>query len=62
MLEHYLAAIKPGTVKSKKLSAAIGGLVTNLYHEHRQVRTKFEETFTRFAAKKNLALYRKLFG
>lgn len=62
MLEHYLAAIKPGTVKSKKLSAAIGGLVTNLYHQHRQVRTHFEETFTRFAAKKNLALYRKLFG
>ena len=62
MLEHYLAAIKPGTVKSKKLSAAIGGLVTNLYHEHRRVRTQFEETFTRFAAKKNLALYRKLFG
>ncbi len=62
MLKHYLAAIKPGTVKSKKLSAAIGGLLTNLYHEHRRVRTRFEETFTRFASKKNLALYRKLFG
>ncbi len=62
MLKHYLAAIKPGTVKSKKLSAAIGGLLTNLYHEHRRVRTQFEETFARFAAKKNLALYRKLFG
>ena len=62
MLMHYLAAIKPGTVKSKKLSAAIGGLLTNLYHEHRQVRAHFEESFSRFAAKKNLGLYRKLFG
>jgi len=61
MLQHYLAAIKPGTVKSKKLSAAIGGLVTNLYHQHIRVRTHFEETFARFSAKKNLALYRKLF-
>jgi len=62
MLRHYLAAIRPGTVKSKKLSAAIGGLLTNLYHEHRRVRTQFEETFARFATKKNLAMYRKFFG
>jgi CHAD domain-containing protein len=62
MLEQYLAAIKPGTVKSKKLSAAIGGLLTNLYHEHRRVRTQFEETFTQFATKKNMALYHNLFG
>jgi len=61
MLTQYLAAIKPGTIKSKKLSAAIGGLLTNLYHEQRKVRTRFEETFARFAAKKNLALYRSLF-
>ena len=62
MLKHYLATIKPSTVKSKKLSAAIGGLLTNLYHEHRLVRARFEETFARFTAPKNLALYRKLFG
>lgn len=62
MLKHYLAAIKPGTIKSKKMSAAIGGLLTNLYHEHRSIRTHFEETFTQFAAPKNLELYHKLFG
>ncbi len=62
MLKHYLATIRPGTVKSKKLSAAIGGLLTNLYHEHRRVRARFEETFARFATRKHLALYRKLFG
>jgi CHAD domain-containing protein len=62
MLMHYLAEIRPTTIRSKKLSAAIGGLLTNLYHEHRQVRTRFEETFTRFTDKKNLALYRRLFS
>ena len=62
MLRDYLAAIKPGTVKSKKLSAAIGGLLTNLYHEHRQIRNRFEETFGEFSAPDNLALYRSLFG
>ena len=60
MLKHYLAAIRPGTVKSKKLSAAIGGLLTNLYHEHRRVRARFEETFARFATRKHMALYRRL--
>jgi CHAD domain-containing protein len=61
MLKHYLATIRPGTVKSKKLSAAIGGLLTNLYHESRRVRARFEETFARFATRKHLALYHKLF-
>jgi CHAD domain-containing protein len=62
MLQQYLATLKPGTVKSKKLSAAIGGLLTNLYHEHRQVRTHFEETFDRFSDTKNVKLYKKLFS
>jgi len=61
MLKHYLAAIKPGTVKSKKLSAAIGGLLTNLYHEQRKVRTDFAETFARFTDPENLNTYRTLF-
>ena len=61
MLEHYLAAMKPGTVTSKKLSAAIGGLLTNLYHEQRRVRTDFSDTFKRFTNKKNLSLYCTLF-
>lgn len=62
MLKQYLATLRPGTVKSKKMSAAIGGLLTNLYHEHRRVRAQFEETFARFATRKHLKLYRKLFG
>jgi len=61
MLKRYLAAIKPGTVTSKKLSAAIGGLLTNLYHEQRKVQTNFAETFKQFADKKNLDLYHTLF-
>ena len=62
MLKEYLEAIRPGTIKSKKLSAAIGGLLTNLFHEHNLVRTRFEETFSRFSTPENLELYRRLFG
>lgn len=62
MLREYLADIKPRTIKSKELAAALGGLLTNLYHQHRRVRTHFEETFTHFASKKNLAVYQQLFG
>ena len=61
MLQRYLAAIKPGTIASKKLSTAIGGLLTNLYHEQRKVRTNFAKTFKQFTDKKNLDLYRSLF-
>jgi CHAD domain-containing protein len=61
MLNQYLHALKPGTIKSKKLSAAIGGLLTNLYHEQQRVRTRFEKTFARFASEENLELYRSLF-
>ena len=62
MLQQYLAGVKPGTIKSRKLSAAIGGLLTNLYHEHKQVRSHFEEHFKRFAARENVRLYKKIFG
>ena len=62
MLREYLADIKPRTVKSKELAAAIGGLLTNLYHQHRRIRTHFEETFASFASEKNLAVYHQLFG
>ena len=61
MLKYSLSILKPGTVKAKKTSASIGGLLTNLYHEAREVRTHFEETFTAFSAPKNQALYRRLF-
>ncbi len=61
MLRQYLADIKPGTIKSKKLSAAIGGLLTNLFHEQQRIRTQFELTFQQFAAEDNINLYKKLF-
>ena len=62
MLHEYLDNIKPRTVKAKGLAAAIGGLLTNLYHQHRRVRTHFEETFAHFVSKENLAVYQELFG
>ena len=61
MLKYSLSLLKPGTIKTKKTSASIGGLLTALYHEHEEVRTRFEESFTRFSDAKNIALYKKLF-
>jgi len=61
MLAHFLATIKPGTIRSREMAAAIGGLMTDLSRQHREVRTHFEETFARFARKKNLNLYKSLF-
>jgi CHAD domain-containing protein len=61
MLNSYLATLKPGSGKAKKMGAAIGGLLTNLYHEQQQVRTAFENVFIKFAAQENIELYRHLF-
>ena len=61
MLKYTLSVMKPGTVKNKKTSASIGGLLTNLYHEHQQVRARFAESFASFSAPKNKKLYNKIF-
>ncbi|MGB5686853.1 MAG: CHAD domain-containing protein [Candidatus Electrothrix sp.] len=60
MLNTYLAGLKPGSGKAKKMGAAIGGLLTNLYHEQQQVRTEFEAAFRCFSSQENIDLYEKL--
>ncbi len=62
MLADLLSHVRPGTVKSRELAAALGGLMTGLFLRHRDVRTRFENTFAHFSRKKNLALYHALFG
>ncbi|CAK8716333.1 CHAD domain-containing protein [Candidatus Electrothrix laxa] len=62
MLNSYLAGLKPGSGKAKKMGAAIGGLLTNLYHEQQQVRAEFEATFHSFSSQENISLYEKLFS
>ncbi|MCI5156888.1 MAG: CHAD domain-containing protein [Candidatus Electrothrix sp. AUS1_2] len=62
MLNNYLGTLKPGSDKAKKMGAAIGGLLTNLYHEQQQVRSEFEETFRCFSSEENISLYKELFG
>ncbi len=61
MLADLLSHVRPGTVKSRELAAALGGLLTGLFLQHQEVRTRFEETFAHFSRKKNLALYHALF-
>jgi CHAD domain-containing protein len=61
MLNSYLAGLKPGSGRAKKMSAAIGGLLTNLHHEQQQVRAEFKAVFREFSAQENISLYRQLF-
>ncbi len=62
MLNAYLGGLKSNSGKAKKMGAAIGGLLTNLYHEQQQVRCEFEETFRCFSSGENISLYEKLFA
>ncbi len=61
MLARYLHGLRPGSRRNMELAAAIGGLLTNLFHEQQRVRERFARTFARFGSRKNVALFRKLF-
>jgi len=53
MLEEYGNALRPGSKRSLRISAAVGGLITHLSQKHSKVRQKFEKTFSDFASTKN---------
>lgn len=61
MLRTYLAGLKPGSRQNQELATAIGGLLTNLHHEHQNVRKGFAAKFHHFSSEKNQLLYAKLF-
>ncbi|NOQ47449.1 MAG: CHAD domain-containing protein [Desulfobulbaceae bacterium] len=62
MLHGYLDGLRPGSRKNFMLATAIGGLLTNLYHEQHRVREDFFSIFNRFSSKKNVDLFNKLFN
>ena len=62
MLQNYLADIRPGSRKNQDLAVAIGGLLTALYHEQKEVRRAFVTTFETFSGSKNEKLFSNLFG
>ena len=62
MLHQYLKELRPGSRKNFELATAIGGLLTNLYHEQCRVRKDFTTTFNSFSSRKNIALLKKLFN
>lgn len=61
MLREYLAGLRPGSRKNQDLAAAIGGLLTDLYHEQQRVRGEFTTRFEHFSSAENQFLYTKLF-
>ncbi len=61
MLRDFLGALRPGSRKNQKMAAALGGLLTNLFHEHHRVRQDFSARFLEFAGPENRVLYKELF-
>ncbi|PIE58403.1 MAG: hypothetical protein CSA33_03000 [Desulfobulbus propionicus] len=61
MLHRAMAMLKPGSRKNMEMAAALGGLMTALAQDQREVRTAFEETFRDFSHPDTVALYKRLF-
>ncbi len=59
MLEEYGNGLRPGSRRSLRIAAAVGGLITHLSQKHRKVRQKFEKTFSAFASVKNQKRFQK---
>ncbi len=57
-----LQQLKPTTPDSLALAAALGGLIVHMGDAQQEVRTKFEQTFQNFAAKKNIDLLEQIFA
>ena len=62
MLHQYLKSLRLGSRRNFELATAIGGLLTNLYHEQCQIRKDFIATFSRFSSRENVTLFKKLFN
>ncbi len=60
----YLNEVLPRSRRADRLlcTAAIGGLIARLHSQQQGVRRKFASAFAVFAGKKNVRLYRDLFG
>ncbi|MCY4351996.1 MAG: CHAD domain-containing protein, partial [Gemmatimonadetes bacterium] len=63
-LTTYLNEVLPRSQREGRLlcAAAIGGLIARLHSQQQGVRRKFASAFAVFAGKKNVRLYRDLFG
>ena len=60
----YLNEVLPRSRRADRLlcAAAIGGLIARLHDQQQGVRRKFASAFATFSGKKNVRLYRDLFG
>ena len=60
----YLNEVLPRSRRADRLlcAAAIGGLIARLHSQQRVVRREFASAFATFSGKKNVRLYRELFG
>jgi CHAD domain-containing protein len=61
MLKNYCASLRPGSKKNQEVATAIGGLLTNLYHQQQGVRKDFAVKFAEFSSSGNVTRYKNLF-
>jgi len=61
MLASHIKELQGSTAQAHAESAALGGLITTLFHEQRAVRQHFETAFARFASTDNQDLFTRTF-
>ncbi len=61
MLREHLTQIRPGSRKNQMLSAALGGLLANLYQKQLKSRGEFAVVFSCFSGQANRELFESLF-
>lgn len=62
ILHRSLAELRPESREDVDMAAALGGLLTTLQEEHRQVRSSFSKYFQQFSRPENSRKYLTLFG
>ena len=60
MLSGYVENLSGRSKKSVQIAAAVGGLVSHLDNQHKNIRQKFEGTFTAFSSEKNVSKFRNM--
>ncbi len=61
-LKSYISGLHSGTESEKEIIASAGGLISQLYRRHEEIRSEFNKKFDEFSNKETGALFEKLFS
>lgn len=60
-LKSYISKLGSDNESEKEIIASAGGLISQLYRQHRQIRSEFKKRFEDFSSEETTALFEKLF-